>query len=203
MVTSLPFAIFDISLSDSAEAAVVTAAAAILLAMLRALALVVTGMRDRQRELYGNAYRVAMAWRQMLYRVRTRAPGSEHDLFKRFDELQVEIDYYQGWTASEGRAIGRSYARLVADIQAKTNLLIQLAWKMTDEERLAANDYRDSAGHPKTGLARDRFLKDVRNHLSPWLFPRLAVLWRNRNKLPPDWETPPCSLMTSRSAPAP
>jgi hypothetical protein len=186
MATSLPFAIFDIGLSDPAEAAVITAAAGVLLAILRALALVVTGMRDRQRELYGNAYRVAMAWRQMLYRVRTRAPDSEHDLLERFDELQVEIDYYQGWTGSEGRSIGRSYARLVADIQEKTNPLIQLAWEMSDEERLAANRHRDDAGHPTTSLARDRFLKDVRNHLSPWLVPKLAVAWRNRGKLTAD-----------------
>ena len=160
-------------------AAVATAAGAILLALLRAFAFVVTGKRERERKLYGDAYRAAMAWRQMLYRVRTRAPGSEHKLLERFDKLQVSIDYYQGWTASEGRAIGRSYARFIDDIQAKTNPLIDRAWKMPADERLTTNDARDSAGHPETDVARDRFLKDVRSHLSLLFLPKIAVVLRN------------------------
>lgn len=171
-------AVFGINLG--AEDAVIAAAVTILLALLRAFAYVVTGKRDRERELYGKAYRAAMAWRQMLYRVRTRAPGSTHKLLERFDKLQVMIDYYQGWTASEGRWIGRSYARLIDDIQHKTSPLIQGAWSMTYDERLPTNDARDSAGHPDTNEARDRFLKDVRNHLSLFIFPKIAVWWRSK-----------------------
>jgi hypothetical protein len=179
-LTSLvPTAVLGIKISDPAEAAAITAAAGILLALLRAFAFVVTGKRERERALYGDAYRAAMAWRQMLYRVRTRAPGSEHELLKRFDKLQVRIDYYRGWTASEGRWIGRSYAQFVKDVQEGTSPLIERAWKMANDERLPWNDDRDSAGHPPTDAASDLFLMDVRNHLSLWLIPKFAVLWRN------------------------
>jgi hypothetical protein len=178
-ITSLSADIFGITLSGAAEAAIITACAGLLVTLFRVLALITTKRRERQRELYGNAYRVAMAWRQMLYRVRTRAPGSEHELLKRFDMLQVKIDYYRGWTASEGRWIGRSYARLVTDVQNKTNPLINKAWKMPYCERLPTNDDRDGEGHPQTNGTSDQFLKDVRNFLSPWLVPKLAVIWRN------------------------
>jgi hypothetical protein len=158
---------------------------ALLLAVLRAFAFLVSGKRERERELYGNAYRAAMAWRQMLYRVRTRPPGGAQELLNRFDELQVEIDYYQGWVSSEGRWIGRSYYRLVTEIQDKTIPLLQLAWKMSDEERLPTNDDRDAAGHPATQRDSERFFDDVRNHLSFLFFPKLWVIWRNRRRPKP------------------
>jgi hypothetical protein len=164
---------------------VITGGVAVLLALLRAFALVVSGRRERERELYGNAYRAAMAWRQMLYRVRTRQPNSEEALLARFDKLQVEIDYYQGWVSSEGRWIGRSYQRLVREIQGKTVCLLELAWSMSDGERLPTNRRRDAAGHPDTQWDSERFFNDVRSHLSFLFFPKLAVIWRNRSRLKP------------------
>jgi hypothetical protein len=179
LLGSAPAAFLGINISNPAEAAAITAAATVLLALLRAFAYVITGKRERERALYGDAYRAAMAWRQMLYRVRTRAPGTEHELLKRFDKLQVRIDFYRGWTASEGHSIGRSYARFVKDVQDCTSPLLEKAWMMTNEERLPWNAKRDSAGHPPTDAASDLFLMDVRSHLSLWLIPKLAVLWRN------------------------
>jgi hypothetical protein len=179
LVGAAPTAFLGVKISDPAEAAAITAAATVLLALLRAFAFIITGKRERQRALYGDAYRAAMAWRQMLYRVRTRAPGTEHELLSRFDKLQVRIDYYRGWTASEGRWIGRSYAQFVLVVQESTSPLIEKAWKMSDDERLPWNDERDSAGHPPTDAASDLFLMDIRNHLSLWLVPKIAVSWRN------------------------
>ncbi len=46
--------------SPVAAAAVITAAGGVLLALLQALGLVVTGKRERERELYGKAYEAAM-----------------------------------------------------------------------------------------------------------------------------------------------
>jgi hypothetical protein len=174
--------IFGLNLGPPAvAAAIVTAVAGILLAVLRAGALVVSGKRERQRDLYGKAYRAAMAWREMLYRVRRRGAGEDADraLIERFHELQEEIDYYQGWTASDGRWIGRSYCRLVEEIKRETRPLLQGAWA-EQERRPAAAMARDEDGHPQTDEARDRFLKDVRNHLSLWVLPKFAVVWRNR-----------------------
>src|SRR6476620_3224974 len=179
------FALLESDLSGAALGAAITGAVALLLALLRAFAILVSGKRERERELYGNAYRAAMAWRQMLYRVRTRPPDGEQELLERFDELQVEIDYYQGWVSSEGRWIGRSYQRLVTAIQDKTIPLLDLAWKMSDEERLPTNEDRDAAGHPDTQLDSETFFDDVRNHLSFLFFPQLWVIWRNRRRPEP------------------
>jgi hypothetical protein len=179
MLTVPPAAFLGITISDLVAPAVITAAAGVLLAFLRGFAYVITGKRERERALYGDAYRAVMAWRQMLYRVRTRAPETEHKLLKRFDKLQVRIDFYSGWTASEGKSIGRSYARFVDVVQARTSPLVDKAWRMTDEERLPWNPQLDCEGHPLTDAASDLFLADVRSHLSLWVFPKLAVLWRN------------------------
>jgi hypothetical protein len=136
------------------ETAVRRSGVTVLLAVLRALALWATGKRDRQRELYIRAYKTAMAWRGMVYRVRRRAEGveAERTLIDRFHELQEEIDYYQGWTAGESRWMGRSFCGPVAAIKEAT--------RGTDPVRLgaarAADGRRERAGHraaPET-LAR-------------------------------------------------
>lgn len=148
---------------------------------LRWIGITVTGRRERERELYGKAYRSAMAWKEMLYRLRRRVHdgASEQALVDRFHDLQEDIDYYTGWTASEGRWIGRSYARLVRDIKQEAQPLIREAWT-EHEQRPPAESVRPTDRHP-TGVddASERFLKDVRNHLSLWVVPKLLVVWRN------------------------
>lgn len=116
----------------------------VLLAVLRALALWATGKRDRQRELYIRAYKTAMAWREMVYRVRRRAEGveAERTLIDRFHELQEEIDYYQGWTAGESKWMGRSFCGLVAAIKEATREPIRFAWAQP-ERRTAVESVRD------------------------------------------------------------
>ncbi len=116
----------------------------------------------------------------MLYRVRRRASGEDakHALLDRFHELQVEIDYYTGWTASEGRWIGRSYLSLIKATMAETKPLIDDAWQLPKKERAPGAD--EGEKHPGPMLRVMTSSGDVCNHLSLWLFPKLYVVWHNR-----------------------
>lgn len=123
------FVASPIALVGTGRDAIITAVAGpVIVLVLRAVVLALTDKVDRQRDLYSKAFRAALAWKEMLYRVRRRTPGSERDLIERFHELQEEIDYFEGWTASEGRSIGRSYCRLVREIKRQTQPLIREAW---------------------------------------------------------------------------
>jgi hypothetical protein len=161
------------------DAAIVGGLFALALLFLRAIGLVLTGQLARQRDLFSKAYEAAMAWSEMLYRLRRRARTEEADrqLVDRFHELQEKIDYYEGWAASEGRFIGKSYCRLVRDIKKATQGLIQEAWETPG--RLPGEPVPANEIHPDLSEAQRRFLRDVRHQLSLFFLPRLCVLLRN------------------------
>jgi len=168
--------------SPVVDAAIVTAIGAVAVAVLRGLALTLNRQVERERALYSEAFKAAMAWREMLYRTRRREDSDEakRRLIERFHELQEEIDYFEGWTASEGRAIGRSYCRLVREVKQVSEPLIQAARDAPPRPALAPTP--EDEDHPDVRRARERFLKDVRAQLSLLIFPRLGVWWRNREK---------------------
>lgn len=175
-------AILGLDLSEPAVAAALVAAIAGLLG--KALAFLVAGPRDRRRALYGAAYRDAMAWTEMLYRVRRRANTEEAEraLIERFHELQEQIDLQRGWLGSESVYLARSYCRVVEAIKGSTLPLIQRAWEIPG--RKPAEIDAGGEEHPDCEAASLRFLFDIRLHLSiiPF-FPWLLLAWRNRNWL--------------------
>lgn len=161
------------------DAAIATGLFAVATLLLRAGGLFLTGQLERQRDLFSEAYESAMAWNEMLYRLRRRARAEEanRELVNRFHQLQEKIDYYEGWTATEGRFIGKSYCRLVRAIKRETEGLIQAAWETPG--RLPGEPAPADEVRPDLGPARDRFLRDVRNQLSLLFLPRLFVMLRN------------------------
>jgi hypothetical protein len=129
-------------------AAAIAGAAALVLAGLTGAAAYITRKRERQRDLYGQAYEAAMAWREMLYRVRRRAVGDEADraLVERFHQLQERIDYYRGWIGSESPYMARSYCQLVDAIKKGVEKPLIAAWG-EDPRRPASAGTKDSDEH--------------------------------------------------------
>ncbi len=182
MVGEMTLAFLGIDTGRAAvDAALVAGIVAVTLAVLRGLALLMVAGQDRRRKLYAEAYEAAMAWGEMVHRVRRRGEGDEAErkLIDKFHDLQLKLSYYEGWTATEGKALGRSYCRFVEEAKEKASPLIAQA--------------RTKPGHPfgeptedgdQLDLTeeRDRFLRDVRAQLSLWWFPRLGVMWRNRQR---------------------
>jgi len=163
---------------------VIAALIALATLVLRAMGLVLSGQQSRQRDLFSKAYGSAMGWNELLYRVRrrTNTPEADAALVDRFHDLQEQIDYYEGWTASEGAAIGRSYCQFVKGVKEATEGLIQDAWQRPG--RVPGDLTPNDEVHPDLHPARMRFLTDVRAQLSFLLLPRLFVIYRNQRPKP-------------------
>jgi hypothetical protein len=169
----------EMSTSETAlVAAGITAAASLAVGVIGALSAYFSSKRDRRRGLYGEATKSALAWREMLYRVRRRQHGDEAGLVTQFHELQDQLTYYTCWIASESKYMARSYEKLVSGTKAATDPYIAEAWK--DPIRSLPGDGKPDDEHPNLTSLTEAFLADVRSHLSPIFVRKLAVAWRNR-----------------------
>jgi hypothetical protein len=158
----------------------VPAAATVSVAAVSALAAYLASKRERRRALYSEAVKAAVAWEEMLFRVRRRSGGQERELVDRFHELQDDLTYHQAWVGSESKYMKRSYDKLIAEVKHSTADLITEAWgqplRPPPGNALPDDDF------PSLGPVVDVFLRDVRSHLSPWVWRKLAVAYRNRSK---------------------
>jgi hypothetical protein len=161
--------------------AVIAAAGAVVVALVTASAAFFASKRDRRRQLYGEAYKAALAWKEMLYRVRRRQANKTADLMERSHDLQEEIYYYTGWIGSESKLLQRSYVKLVQKIKEETRAPLKAAWE-SDPPSSVQWKSLESETHPDIDSAADEFLRDVRSHLSVWQVPRILLLWRSRSR---------------------
>lgn len=170
-------------MSDATKAIItasITAGVTLVVAVLSLLTAYLANKRDRRRTLYSEAFRAAVSWKEMLYRVRRREDGQERELINKFHDLQDQLSYYQAWVGSESRVMKRSYDYLVREVKTRTEPLITAAWG--DELRPVPGNAQPDDEHPDLSHLTDRFLTDVRSHLSPWPWRKLAVHWRTRKR---------------------
>jgi hypothetical protein len=147
----------------------------------------VTFMLSRQfertgerRKLYASAYKAALGWQEMLYRVRRRKGGIDCDqkLVDAFHDLQEDLNYYQGILSSESSSIGKSYSKFIKTVKDENVTLIQEAWEM--HPRKPSDGTPKDEKHPNIGGNAEKFLSDIRLWLKWWQLPKLVVYWRNR-----------------------
>lgn len=160
-------------------AAGIAALSAVVVALLSAFIARIYVGRDRRRQMYGEAFRAALEWREMVYRLRRRDNTKEGDrvIIDRFHDLQERLDFYEGWIGSESKYMRRSFKRLVDAAKNATSADIRVAWDQAGNKGNADNDDH----HPTIEQsAMDDYLRDVRAHLSlqPWRW--MGVAWRNR-----------------------
>lgn len=134
--------------------------------------------RTRRLDMYAQAYRAALEWRELAYRVARRG-GSEEEaraLVERFHDLQERLTFHEGWIGSESRYLQKSYRKFVSQTRVAFEDPIRNAWESGQINPVWGKVQIDAADPPDG----DTFLRDVRAHLSiqPWR--RAAVLWRNR-----------------------
>ena len=158
---------------------------AALVAAVTALAVAWSGRlaqrQDARRSLYSEAYKTALSWIEMLYRVRRREPGKQHELVEQFHTLQERLDYHQGWIESESRALGRAYRNLVATLKRTTAEPIRQAWR--DEPCDPTHGFTiEFDGMDAVTAAKDEFIAAMRDHLTVWRpWRRVALEWRYRD----------------------
>ncbi|MCX4097389.1 hypothetical protein [Nocardia sp. alder85J] len=156
------------------------AISAVTVAVLSALFARVFARRDRRRQMYGEAFRAALEWREMLYRVRRRDNTDEGErvVIDKFHDLQERLDYYEGWIGSESKYMRRSYRKLIQEAKKATRALIRDAWDNPGKK--GNSDSNDE--HPMISPeVQDGFLRDVRHHLSlqPWRWVLVTIRnWR-------------------------
>ena len=162
----------------SNEIAILGMATTVVVALLSALAAYLASKRDRRRSLYSEAVQVIVGWKEMLYRVRRRSDDQTRDLVNSFHDLQDKLSYYQAWIAGESKYMSRSYAKLVKGIKGKTETLIEKAWQAPGQPDPGKTPKVEE--HPDMSEYVDAFSADLRSHLSPWPWRKVAVAWRNR-----------------------
>ena len=155
----------------------IPAATAIAVASLSALAAYLASKRERRRALYSEAVKAAVAWEEMLFRVRRRSADQERELVDTFHTLQDDLTYHRAWVGSESKYMKRSYDKLAAEVKKATAELITEAW--TKPIRPVPGNALPDDVCPELAPFVDAFLRDVRSHLSPWFWRKLAVVWRN------------------------
>jgi hypothetical protein len=121
--------------------------------------------RDRRRTLYSEAYKAALAWIELYYRVRRRDPGNPHELVGLFHRAQEEIDYHEGWLMTESHPLGRAYQEFVQAVKAEARPLIKQAWQESPCDPEQGLELPDGQ-HPNVDAAKEQFLADVSDHLS-------------------------------------
>jgi hypothetical protein len=123
--------------------------------------------RSRRRNLYSEAYKLALEWCEGIYRVRRRAPDGSQDqeLVKHFHDLQERIAYYQGWLSIESAPLGQSYQHFLETVLTECQPLIREAWSTPGR---GAQLTPEGETAPDLDEAKSPFLGEVRRHLSPW-----------------------------------
>jgi len=164
----------------SSEIAILGMATTLVVALLSVLAAYLASKRDRRRSLYSEAVQVIVGWKEMLYRVRRRSDDQVRDLVTSFHDLQDKLSYHQAWIAAESKYMSRSYARLVQGIKGETEALIAKAWD--EQPRPTPGKAVAEDGHPEVSGYVEEFSADVRSHLSPLPWRKIAVAWRNRRE---------------------
>jgi hypothetical protein len=158
----------------------ITAGATVTAAIIAAVAAYFASRRERRRVLYSEAFKAALGWQEMLYRVRRRTLDNQSETVAMFHELQERITYYEGWIGSESKFMARSFRRLVRAVKDGTETQITKAWG--EPIRAIPGNATPDDDHPRFVTESEAFLKDVRGYLSPWQFRKLWVVGRNKDK---------------------
>lgn len=164
-------------MSETALAIAVPAATAVIVAVLAAFAAYSAAKREQRRALYSEAIKVAVGWEEMLFRVRRRREGQEQELIERFHELQDELTYHRAWVGTDSKYMKRSYDKLAQAVKSAMGDPVKQAW--ADGIRPLPGDALPSDTFPRVDAEVDRFLADVRSHLSPMPWRKLIVVKSN------------------------
>jgi hypothetical protein len=166
------------SVPDWIPVAALVAAAATLLGL---FVNKVSDRRERRRTLYSEAYQAALAWEEVYYRIRRRDPAKDYELAASFHSVQERINFHEGWIGSESVFLGRAYCRLVLTIKAVALVPIQTAWREPPSSAEQGFSVDPLAGAEQIKTAKERFVEDLRDHMSlnPLRRGRLAHRYEN------------------------
>jgi hypothetical protein len=126
-------------------------------ALIGVVASLAANRRDRRRELYAEAFRVALALVEMVYRLRSADPDNARALADHYHQLHEDINFHQEWIESESEEMGRAYRRLLLRIRAETRDPMRDGWsalrqRLAEKSPVPLGDI--SGGHPDVTAAK-------------------------------------------------
>ena len=138
--------------------------------------------QSERRKMYSHAIQAILSWSELLYRIRrsTSESDDQKEIRNLFHQKQEDINYYSSWISSESSVMSRSYRTLVVAVKQKISPLIEDAAQNHDTEKAPLASLTDEE-HPDIQKETDKFMRDVRCHLSIWQFPKISVWKRNRD----------------------
>jgi hypothetical protein len=153
-------------MSDEVTSALIAAAVASFTILIQNLTALQKERRARRSQMYGEAFRAVLAWREMYYRVLRRGETGEsaQDLRARFHDLQESIDFHRGWIEIESEYLANSYCNFVQEVKSSVSGLIKEAWSQDPQPILD----QDKTPHPDIEKPCKDFLKKVRSEVNPW-----------------------------------
>ncbi|WP_134730286.1 hypothetical protein [Amycolatopsis nivea] len=156
----------------------ITASATVSVAFISAALIYLAGKRDRRRELYGKAFQAAIAWEELYFRVLRREQGFDKELVDRFHTIQEDIAFHTGWIGSESEIMRRRYLRLATLVKSTLAPHIRDAWSTPPRPPNETVQPVNEIPFPSLNAEHEKYLRDVRSHLSIFLIPRLALAIR-------------------------
>lgn len=137
--------------------------------------------RERQRNSYAEAYKAVIEWREMSFRIKRRATGTDVELRERFHDLQEKLAFHEGWIASESNYMATQYRTLIEHVKNESREPIKQAWNihfLSPDEHLT-----ETSELPSKTSQEIIFLECVRIHLSSNIFVKAKYLFlRFRSK---------------------
>lgn len=145
-------------------------AAGVLSAVVALSTLVVNQIRarkDRQRQIFGDAFGTVMEYREFPFIVRRRSDdqGTRHVISVQLSQVQAKLNQYIGRVRVESRRVGRAYEQLVAQTRTIAGREISRSW---DCEPIPATEAVHVRDIDLSALREfdEAFLQEVRDELA-------------------------------------
>lgn len=136
----------------------------------------VRSRRDRQRNLFANAYAAVVDYWEYPYVVRRRRhddpAGERVRISEQLRQVQRDIAFHQAWIRADDRRVAATYDEFVRVTRQVMGGQIRTAWQ--DPPAEADGDMNiDDVDRDGLDDASDRYLQAVRDRFSLW--PRWAI----------------------------
>jgi hypothetical protein len=134
--------------------------------------------KDEKREMYAQAYKSLVRWKEMVYKVSRRKKEDESEIRSEFHEIQVDAAFYEGWIAGSSPSLSKSFIFSMNGVKACCKDPIHKAWDRSGSE----GDVGELIDNKKIREFTTSFIKDIRLQLSPWLIPHIILWMHNRRR---------------------
>lgn len=163
-----------IAASDAGSSIITPAIVAAIVAAIVSISVLLLGRRerrlDRQRQLFAEAFRAAVLYREFVFIIRRRPsnePSERIRLSHELSNVQVDLAGYAARLKVEAPTVGRKYAELVAATKRIAGPLLRDSW---DRPPVGPDNEMHAPDVDLSGIEpfESTYLEAVQRHLGWW-----------------------------------